>query len=41
MAHEIATRRFDLDHFGALVGQHHGCDGPSDHRREIQYSNAV
>jgi hypothetical protein len=40
VAHEVATRRFDLDDLGALVRKHHGRYRPRDHCREVQHANA-
>ena len=35
----VTVRAFDLDHFSAVIGQHHGAIGPRKHLREIDYSD--
>jgi len=40
-AHLLALRRFNLDHFGADIGQQARAIGTGQHDGEIQHANAV
>src|SRR5205814_1928930 len=36
----VALGTFDLDHLGAVVGQHHGAIGSGQHAAEVQHPDA-
>src|SRR6266849_4320998 len=37
----VAFERLDLDHFGALVGEHHGAERPGQHLGEVDDAQAL
>ncbi len=36
-----ALRVFDLDHFGAEIGQHHAGERSGDHRSQLDHPDAL
>src|SRR6266446_10797849 len=40
-AHHVAVGRFDLDHFGAEIGEHAGTVGAGDRGGEIEHTKTV